>query len=300
MSQEKRRCPSDYSLEELEELEMELKRRRMESNEPPASIAATANNNTTNNDNKGTLSIHTSRSILWDLLQSRSDFEIIRTLHVNDAMVLLRQHPSLVTKPFQGRSVLSFFMRNDVPSSIIQELCAMWKSINPQNDEDEDWQSTGFEEEPNFVLDACRYCSNPDTFRLLVKEFPDQAAIEDGPCELFLKRCDYDDYDDFDCEPRPPGQEATEIFQVLFESYRYEAKDLKLGCDVRDLILGCCYDQELSDLLSTVVSKVFEERKLELTFHPVGYKRNSTSKTIPSKVNTLSTRWNLQLWRAQH
>ncbi|CAB9531652.1 hypothetical protein SEMRO_3796_G351110.1 [Seminavis robusta] len=97
MSQEKRSL-SEYSLEELE---VEVKRRRLES-------GATATNST----NSNTLSIQTAREILSSYLLP-SDERVSRgdSFQSDHAINLLRQHPSLVAESFGGQTVLSAFLR---------------------------------------------------------------------------------------------------------------------------------------------------------------------------------------------
>ncbi|CAB9498960.1 expressed unknown protein [Seminavis robusta] len=249
MSQEERRCLSDHSLEELEECERDLKRRRLAENSNAEASSAS--------DHQSALSINTARKRLSeyflvpkDKLESRVD-----AFQSNAAMLLLRQHPSLVAESFLRQTVLSFFLRAGASVSVIQELCDMWKSINPEYNEYIQWEKAGFHRRPNLVADACLYGSDPNTIKVLVKEFPHQIAQKGDylrPIKVFLSRCDRYELaigiaDIYECLP-PPGNQAAIQILGLFDPNEFP--------DCNEYVVLGNPGEEISDFLAKTISKV--------------------------------------------
>ncbi|CAB9527751.1 expressed unknown protein [Seminavis robusta] len=255
MSQAKRCCPYDCSLEELEELEAEFKRRRLETRR--ASATATCSTNCY-------LSIASAREILSQYLlpkhQLASRGEAFQSDH---AIVLLRQHPTLATKSFSGRTVISFFLQHaGASTSVIQELCDLWKTTNPRHEDDDNWLSAGFDYMPNLVADACVYCSYHDTIKVVAEEFPDQTIekrYNATPLELFLMRCCVA-ADPTDCEPPLDIHQANQIFQVMIEC----TQTMDPGADhIEDVVLGA-YGDAFCDLFAKTLSKTTTKRSLSI------------------------------------
>ncbi|CAB9525733.1 expressed unknown protein [Seminavis robusta] len=154
----------------------------------------------------------------------------------------------------QKQGILSEFSMEELESELkrrrlendakIHELCAMWKLVNPQFNEYIDWHSSGFEREPNLVLDACLCCSNAESIKVVAKEFPEQAVQEDRilsetPLELFLRRCNQRDRgileeeENYDFETPPGDQAAIQIFHAL-----YDAKHFPVLYYIECIVLG--------------------------------------------------------------
>ncbi|CAB9501186.1 expressed unknown protein [Seminavis robusta] len=263
MSQEKRPFPPDDSAEELEQPEKaEAKRSRVES----VVKAANPNNNQ--------IGIEAARETLlkYFRLAESKDTRRGKLFPLGHAMSLpvLRQHPSLATRSFFGKTMLPFFLRAGASNATIQELCAMWKLVNRRYDkewtridQDTKWWRDGFQRQPNLVTDACLFCSNPDTIEFVAKAFPDMAN-EDGatPLFLFLKRCDricQGLADQYGCEPPPEDNQAKEIFQMMFECS--QPKRMDRWSSTTEIILGR-YGEGLSDLLAKTISNAFDVKTL--------------------------------------
>ncbi|CAB9523576.1 expressed unknown protein [Seminavis robusta] len=208
----------------LEELEQEMKRRRLQEANKNTVVVATCTTAAPSATPVGRKTAHDilKRNCFLEKEKRKTRGEYFP---VHLAISLLRQHPMLVAKPFNGDSVFPYFLRAGAPLSVMQEVCSMWKAHapTPSSSRYNGWLGS-FNFSPNPIADFCLF-GQGDTgvVRLLVEEFsslffecPDHDDYY--PIELFLDRCGSRDVaDDFEAEPSPAFPQAKQILESMLK-----------------------------------------------------------------------------------